>query len=176
MRKLRTILAKKFPNETFFFAPADIETQILNFGISAPIDILVVGPYQNQQKNYAIAQGIAKEAEGVPGAVDTYIQQVVDAPEIRMDIDRIRAQQLGLTQQNVASSVLTSLASSSLTAPTYYIDPKNGVQYIVQRANAAAGHRLDSVAALDARSRARPRPTRNYSTTSRRSIATRRPP
>jgi multidrug efflux pump subunit AcrB len=131
VRRLRTLLAKRFPNETFFFAPADIETQILNFGISAPVDVMVMGPFANQQKNYEIAQSIARDAKSVPGAVDVYIQQVVANPEIRLDIDRTRAEQVGLTQQNVASSVLVSLSSSSLTAPTYYVDPKNGVQYTV---------------------------------------------
>ena len=131
VRKLRAVLKEKFPDETFYFAPADIETQILNFGTAAPIDVLVLGPYSNQRTNYAIAQSIAKDARSVPGAVDVFIQQVVDNPEIRLDVDRIRAEQVGLTQQNVASSVLVSLSSSSLTAPTYYIDPKNGVQYIV---------------------------------------------
>jgi multidrug efflux pump subunit AcrB len=130
-RKIRQELRKNFPNETFYFAPADIETQILNFGIAAPMDIQVLGPYQNQKQNFEISQKIAAEAVKVPGAVDVFTQQVTDAPEIRLDVDRLQAAQVGLTQQNIASSVLVSLASSSQTAPTYFIDPKNGVQYTV---------------------------------------------
>ena len=131
VRAVRSILRKQYPNETFYFAPVDIETQILNFGIAAPMDIQILGPYQNQQQNFEIAQKIAKEATKVQGAVDVFTQQVTNAPEIRLEVNRLQAAQVGLTQQNVASSVLVSLASSSQTSPTYFIDPKNGVQYTV---------------------------------------------
>ena len=146
IRRLRTALHKQFPDETVYFAPADIETQILNFGLSAPIDIMVLGPYANMAKNYDLAQSIARDAKSVPGAVDIYIQQVVNSPEIRVDVDRTRAAQVGLTQQNVASSLLVSLASSSLVSPTYYIDPKNGVQYVVQAQTPQRD--IDSLSAL----------------------------
>ncbi|MCW3094656.1 MAG: Cation/multidrug efflux pump [Chthonomonadaceae bacterium] len=131
MAKLRQVLQKEYPECTFYFQPADISTQVLDFGTSAPIDIQVLGPYQNQEKNYALAQQIQKQVALVSGVVDTYIYQVHNAPEMRLNVDRTQAMQVGLTQQNVAGNILVSLSSSSLVSPSYYLDPKNGVQYIV---------------------------------------------
>jgi CzcA family heavy metal efflux pump len=131
MQTLRRRLATEYPDCTFYFQPADIATQVLNFGTSAPIDIQVTGPYRNQEKNYAVAQQIRQEVAKVPGIVDAYVYQVTDAPELRINVDRDRAQQFGVTQQNVAGNILVSLSSSSLTSPSYFIDPKNGVQYTV---------------------------------------------
>ena len=131
MTDLRKRLRVAYPNCTFYFQPADMATQVLNFGTSAPIDIQVTGPYRNQEKNYDVAQAIQKQVAAVPGIVDSYVYQVTDAPEQRINVGRVRAEQLGETQQNVAGYILVSLSASSLTAPSYFIDPKNGVQYTV---------------------------------------------
>jgi CzcA family heavy metal efflux pump len=126
--KLRKRLRAKFPHLVFFFQPADIVSQILNFGLPAPIDIQVVG---RDKGNYAIAKEIEEKLRHVPGAVDVHIHQVLDAPELHINVDRERAQQLGLTQRDVANNMLISLSSSGQSAPNYWLDPKNGVSYLV---------------------------------------------
>jgi len=125
---LRRELHREFPQETFFFQPADIVSQILNFGLPAPIDIQVVG---TSPDNYRIAQQIAQEVKGVPGAADVHVHQVLNDPSIFVDVDRDRASQLGLTQRDVANSLLISLSSSGQAAPNFWLDPKNGVSYLV---------------------------------------------
>jgi len=129
IRKLRTRLIREFPNLTFFFQPADIVGQILNFGLPAPIDVQVVGPLANAPRNYALARQIETRLARIPGAVDVHIHQVVDVPELRFDVDRTRARELGLSQQDVADSMLISLSSSTQIAPNYWIDPRNSVDY-----------------------------------------------
>jgi multidrug efflux pump subunit AcrB len=129
VRRLRARLNHDYPELAFFFQPADIVGQILNFGLPAPIDVQVKGPRANGPANYLIARKIERRLTTIPGAVDVHVHQVVDVPELRFDVDRIRAQQLGLTQQDVANNVLVSLSSSSQTAPNYWIDPRNGVDY-----------------------------------------------
>jgi multidrug efflux pump subunit AcrB len=129
VRALRRDLPKKYPGVTFFFQPADMVNQVLNMGLPAPIDIQVVG--RNAPANYAVASQLSREISHVPGAVDVRVQQVMDAPELRFNVDRIKAQQLGLTQKDVASDVLISLSSSGQTAPNFWLDPRNGVQYSV---------------------------------------------
>ena len=124
--ELRKRLPKDFPDMSFFFQPADIVTQILNFGIAAPIDIQVVG---RDPKNYRIAQDLVRQIEKVPGAADVFLRQVVDAPSISVDVDRDLAIGQNLTQRDVAGNVLISLSGSGQTAPNYWLDPKNGVQY-----------------------------------------------
>jgi len=131
IRELRTVLSREFPALTFFFQPADIVGQILNFGLPAPIDIQVVGPLANAKANYALAQQIERRLTLIPGAVDVHIHQVVDVPELRFQVDRTRAQQLGLTQKDVADSLLISLSSSTQISPNYWIDPRNSVDYPV---------------------------------------------
>ncbi len=125
---MRTQLAQQFPDGTFFFQAADIESQILDSGLPAPIDLQVVG---KDPKNYQIAQNIASTLRKIPGAADVYVQQIIDAPSLLVNIDRDRALQLNLTQQTVASSLLISLSSSGQTAPSYWLDPANGVNYTV---------------------------------------------
>jgi multidrug efflux pump subunit AcrB len=132
IRALRRKLSARYPDCAFYFQPADIETQVLNFGASAPIDIQVLGPYFNKEKNYALAQQIQRQAARVPGVVDSYVYQQPDAPALRLDVDRTRASQLGLTQQTVANNVLVSLSSNTQSAPSFFLDPQNGVQYNVQ--------------------------------------------
>jgi multidrug efflux pump subunit AcrB len=144
VKRLRAELPKRFPEASFFFQPADIVGQILNFGLAAPIDIQVIGV--NQKENYALARTIEHEVSRIPGAVDVHLHQVVDAPELRVNVDRTRAEQIGLTQRDVAGSVLISLSSSSQSAPNYWINPKNGVNYPV--AVQTPQHRIDSIDTL----------------------------
>ncbi len=129
IRQLRQRLNRRFPDLTFFFQPADIVGQILNFGLPAPIDVQVIGPLGNAPANYLLAQRIAARLVRIPGAVDVHLHQVVDAPELRFNVDRTRAGQLGLTQQDVANSLLISLSSNMQLAPNYWINPQNGVDY-----------------------------------------------
>ncbi|SRR5579883_3148416 len=129
IKQLRKKLKETFPNYTFFFEPADIVTQILNFGLPAAVDIQISGPNQNVQANYNIAKQIEARVARVPGAVDVHVQQVMDAPRLRIDVDRTEAQQVGLTQRNVANSVLTTLSSSGQAAINQWLDPKKGVSY-----------------------------------------------
>jgi multidrug efflux pump subunit AcrB len=131
VRELRKTLNHDFPELSFFFQPADIVGQILNFGLPAPIDIQVVGPLGNAKANYAIARQIERRLTRIPGAADVHTHQVVDVPELLFQVDRTRAQQLGLTQKDVANSLLISLSSSTQIAPNYWIDPKNSVDYPV---------------------------------------------
>ncbi|HVP63801.1 MAG TPA: efflux RND transporter permease subunit, partial [candidate division Zixibacteria bacterium] len=127
MKRLREVLPQKFPGTEFFFQPADIVTQILNFGIPAPIDVQVIG--QDMRSNYAIAQQIANRVRHVPGAADVHVQQLLGGPTLHMDIDRTRVQQVGLAARDVAQSVLVSLSGSFQTAPNFWLNPKNGVTY-----------------------------------------------
>jgi multidrug efflux pump subunit AcrB len=131
VRELRKTLNRDFPELSFFFQPADIVGQILNFGLPAPIDIQVVGPLANARANYALARQIERRLTRIPGAADVHTHQVVDVPELMFQVDRTRAQQLGLTQKDVANSLLISLSSSTQIAPNYWIDPKNSVDYPV---------------------------------------------
>jgi multidrug efflux pump subunit AcrB len=125
--KLRTLLAKQFPGTKFFFEPADIVSQTLNFGVPAPIDIQLVG--QNLQGNFTAAKQIAEKIRHIPGATDVYIGQQMDEPRLQFNVDRVRAQQLGLTESDVANSVLVSLSSSLQTSPNLWLNPVNGVSY-----------------------------------------------
>ena len=128
-RRLRQELPAAFPEMTFFFRSADMVGQILNFGIPAPINIQVIG--RNQQANYRIAKEIERRLRRVPGAVDVRLHQVRDAPELRINVDRTRAGQMGLTQREVANSVLVSLSSSGQVSPNYWLHPQTGVSYLV---------------------------------------------
>jgi multidrug efflux pump subunit AcrB len=129
--KLRLALQKEYPDCVFYFQPADMETQVLDFGTSAPIDIQIMGAFQNQDKDYQLAKQIEKQVARVPGVVDSYIYQIQEAPELQLNVDRSRAIQMGLTQSDVANSILIALSSSTLLAPSYYLDPTTGFQYIV---------------------------------------------
>src|SRR5213593_153437 len=131
LKTLRAELPRRFPDCEFFAQPADIVSQILNFGLPAPIDIQVTGPLQESDTNFRIATQIAAELKAVPGAVDVHVQQILDAPRIMVDTDRTIAQQLGLTVQDVANSLLISLTGSGTTTPNYWLNYKNGVSYQV---------------------------------------------
>ncbi len=141
---LRQKLPREFPGVEFFFQPADIVSQILNFGLPSPIDIQLVGP--NYPQNYLIAQQIANRLRHVPGAVDVHVQQLMNDPTLFLDVDRVRAQQVGLTQRDVAQNVLVTLSSSFQTSPTFWVNPATGVSYNV--AVMAPQYRIDSLQAL----------------------------
>jgi multidrug efflux pump subunit AcrB len=127
--ELRKRFREAFPDITFFFQPANITTQILNFGLPAPIDLQVVG--RDAQANYKIAQKLAEKIARIPGAADVHIHQVVDQPQIRLNVDRVKASQVGLTQRDVTSSMLISLSGNGTVAPNYWLNWANGVSYNV---------------------------------------------
>jgi multidrug efflux pump subunit AcrB len=131
VRQLRKKLNRDYPEMTFFFQPADIVGQTLNFGLPAPIDIQVIGPLTNEHPNYRMAQEIERQVKRIAGTADVHIHQVVDVPEMRFDVDRVRADQMGMTQKDVANSMLVSMGSSRDIAPNYWINPQNGVDYPV---------------------------------------------
>jgi multidrug efflux pump subunit AcrB len=115
LKTLREELPHRFPDVEFFAQPADMVSQILNFGLPAPIDIQVTGPLPESDKNYSVAQQIAKDLRSVPGAVDIHVQQILESPRIMVNTDRAIARQVGLTEQDVANSLLISLTGSGLT-------------------------------------------------------------
>jgi CzcA family heavy metal efflux pump len=127
VERLRQELPRTFPGVEFFFQPADIVTQILNFGLPAPIDIQVVGA--DLQSNYGIAQQIANRLRHVPGTADVHVQQLMSEPTLYLDVDRTRVAQVGLNARDVANGVLLSLSGSAQTAPNFWLNPKNGVTY-----------------------------------------------
>src|SRR5215210_5780781 len=131
VRTLREQLREQFPDLEFFTQPADIVSQILNFGLPAPIDIQISGPIQENEKNYQVAHQIARDLAGVPGAVDVHVQQILDSPRIAVDSDRQFAQQVGLTAQDVASSLSVSLSGSGTATTNFWLNRKNGVRYPV---------------------------------------------
>src|SRR6267378_408000 len=131
LKTLRSELPRRFPDVEFFSQPADMVSQILNFGLPAPIDVQVTGPLAESDTNFRVAQQIAGELRAVPGAVDVHVQQVLDSPRIMIDTDRILAQQVGLTQRDVANSVLISLTGSGATTTNFWLNYKNGVSYQV---------------------------------------------
>jgi multidrug efflux pump subunit AcrB len=141
---LRRRLTTEFPDVTFFFQAADIVGQILNFGLPAPIDVQVVG--MNKVENYKVAKRLAAKMQGVRGAVDVHVHQVATAPEIFLDVDRVRAAQLGLTEREVASNLLISLSGSGQTAPNHWLNPTNGVNYSIQVMTPQ--HRISSLDAI----------------------------
>ncbi len=129
IRRLREVLPQRFPGVEFFFQPADIVTQILNFGLPAPIDVQVVGT--DVQSSYEIAQQIANKMRHIPGAADVHVQQLLSLPTLHMDIERTRVTQVGLTARDVAQSLLVSLSGSFQTSPNFWLNPRNGVTYSI---------------------------------------------
>ncbi|WP_394838192.1 efflux RND transporter permease subunit [Pendulispora rubella] len=127
--KLRTEFAKRFPGVHLYFQPADIISKVLNFGLSAPLDIEVEG--RDMDKSMEIAKVIQQKIKAIPGVVDVRIPQVFDHPALQVDVDRERAAQMGLQQRDIASNLLTSLSSSSLVSPSFWVSPQNGVNYSV---------------------------------------------
>jgi len=144
MKTLRETLPRDFPGVTFFFQPADIVSQILNFGLPAPIDVQVTG--FNQQATHEIALEVAARMARIPGAADVHLHQVVNTPSLLVNVDRSRAAELGLTQRDVANTMLVTLSSSAVVAPNYWSDPRNGINYVV--AVQTPQSRVDSVNTL----------------------------
>jgi multidrug efflux pump subunit AcrB len=129
VKTLRTLLPRAYPGVTFAFLPADIVSQILNFGSPAPIDIQVAGP--NRAGNYAYTQQILRRVKRIPGIADARIQQATTYPQFTISVDRTRAAELGITENDVTNSVVANLSGTSQVDPTYWLNPKNGVSYPV---------------------------------------------
>jgi multidrug efflux pump subunit AcrB len=140
---LRHVLPRRFPGTTFYFLPADIVSQILNFGLPAPIDIQIVGRDQTGNRDYAFR--LLSRLRKVSGIVDLRIQQPGNRQQLDITIDRIRANQLGFTQRDVATSLLTSLSGSSQTSPTFWLSPQ-GVSYFIS--TQTPQYRLDTLEQL----------------------------
>ncbi len=141
MTKIREKVNKQLPDVVIFYQSADMVSQILNFGLPAPINVQVVG--KNKDANYKIVQEIEKQIAAVPGAVDVHMQQILDVPQIKVNVDRMRAQHIGLNQRDVANNLLIALTSSGQTAPNFWLNPKNGVSYAI--AVQTPPYRLNSV-------------------------------
>jgi multidrug efflux pump subunit AcrB len=144
IKKLRTLLTQKYPGTTFSFLPADIVSQILNFGLPAPIDLQVIG--NNQQANYAYATELLKRIRTVPGIADLRIQQVFNYPQINVNVDRTLAGEVGLTQRDVANSLLITLSGSGQVRPNFWLNPENGVSYPIVAQ--MPQYRIDSISDL----------------------------
>ena len=129
VRNLRLSLNRDFPGITFYFLPADIVTETINFGLPSPFDIQVVG--RDQAADQQVANAIAQKVRGIRGAVDVRVQQPNDLHRVLFSVDRTKAMQLGLSERDVAGSVLLALSGSSQVTPTYWLDPATGVQYLV---------------------------------------------
>ena len=129
VRSLRLSLNRDFPGVTFYFLPADIVSQTINFGLPAPLDIQVVG--RNQAVDQQVANSIAQKIRQVRGAVDVRVQQPNDLQRLEFNVDRTKAIELGLSERDVAGSVLLALSGSSQVTPTYWLDPTTGIQYLV---------------------------------------------
>jgi len=129
VRRLGPRLARAFPGVTFYFLPADIVSQTLNFGLSAPIDIQFVG--RNQAENRAVAGRLAEKIRHIAGVADVRVQQPADLQRLQFIVDRDKASGMGLTERDVANSMLLSLSGSGQVQPMYWLNPKNGVQYLV---------------------------------------------
>jgi multidrug efflux pump subunit AcrB len=140
---LRRKLPRLFPELTFFFQPADIVDQVLNFGKPAPIDVQISGPHSDA--SYRIAAKIVHDLRGVPGVVDAHIFQVPDAPALTANIDRTMAAQMGLDEEATANDLLTATTSSIQTAPNFWVDPRTGVSYplVVQLPTYRMAHMQD---------------------------------
>ncbi len=143
-RMIRNELPRLFPEETFFFQAANITNQILNFGIPSPIDVQVTG--RDLSANYEIARQIEQKIRTIPGAVDVHLRQEMHSPTVYLDVDRTKAGQIGLTQRDVANSMLISLSSSGQVSPNQWLNPANGVSY--QITVQTPQYRVDSFDAL----------------------------
>jgi multidrug efflux pump subunit AcrB len=129
VRELRDRLPREFPGVLFYFTPADIVTQILNFGLPAPIDIQVAS--QDSEASREFATNLMAQIRSVSGIADLRVHQPFDQPKIHIDVDRTKAVESGFTQYDVANSTLISLSGSSQVSPAYWLDPRNGVSYFV---------------------------------------------
>jgi multidrug efflux pump subunit AcrB len=147
VRALRETFARQFPDTTYFFLAPDISTQVLNFGLAAPIDIQVVGPIGAEDATQTVAARLMGRIASIPGAVDVHLGQTSRIPELRIDVDRTMAQAFGMSERDVASDMLVSLSSSALVSPSFWLD-KRGVQYLL--AVQTPQFQVDSLDALKA--------------------------
>lgn len=145
IRELRERLPREFPQDLFYFLPADIVSQTLNFGLPAPYDVQVVG---RNPEDHQIASRLADEIRKIPGAVDVRVNQPDNLPQLTIEVERSKAAELGLTLDDVASSVLLGLSGSSQVQPAYWLDPHLGIQYLINVYTPQ--YRINSVAQLDA--------------------------
>jgi multidrug efflux pump subunit AcrB len=145
VKLLRERLPREFRGTTFAFLPADIISQILNFGAPAPIDLQIIGP--RLAENYAYARKLLREVRLVPGVVDARVQQSNDYPTFHIDVDRTRAQEVGITERDVTNSLVVNLAGSGQVAPAFYLNPKNGISYPIVAQTPQ--YRLDSLSDLE---------------------------
>jgi multidrug efflux pump subunit AcrB len=145
VQRLREVLPRQFPGSVFSFLPADIVSQILNFGAPAPIDLQIAGP--NAKANRIYAQGLMRKIKLVRGLADVRMQQPESAPQLRVDVDRSRIAQLGLTERDVTNSVVTSLSGSSQGAPNFWLNPQNGISYAIVAQTPE--YRISSLAGLE---------------------------
>ena len=146
VRRLRLRLNREFPGVMFYFLPADIVSQTINFGLPAPFDIQIMG--RDQVQNRQVAARLAERLLRVPGVVDVRVQQPADLPQLRFAVNRTRASELGLTERDVATSTLLGLSGSGQVQPMYWLDPRKGIQYLVNVR--APEHAMDSLAAIQA--------------------------
>jgi multidrug efflux pump subunit AcrB len=128
-KKIREVLPQSFPGARFYFESADIVTQVLNFGLTSPLDVQIEGSDFNRSYEYALK--LRDALRQIPGTADVHINQVLDYPALQVDIDRTRAAQLGMSERDVANNALVSLSSSILVAPSFYLNPANNVNYTV---------------------------------------------
>jgi multidrug efflux pump subunit AcrB len=129
IRQMRLKLNREFPGTTFYFLPADVVSQTVNFGLPAPFDIQIIG--RDQTANRAIAAKLAEDIRNVPGVVDVRVQQPADQPKYHVSVDRDKAAELGLSERDVANSMLLSLSGSGQVQPLYWLNPRIGIQYLV---------------------------------------------
>jgi multidrug efflux pump subunit AcrB len=141
MKMLRKRLKEKFPNLLFFFQPADIVNQILNLGLPTPIDVKVAG--YDQKNNLKVAQELVEKISHVPGAVDTHLHQVVDFPELFLDVDRTKLAMNGITQSNITNDILLNFSDSTTLTPNFWLDLKSGIPYQIAVQNPK--YRINSV-------------------------------
>ncbi|MDR3662011.1 MAG: efflux RND transporter permease subunit, partial [Mycobacterium sp.] len=129
IRAMREQLPGSYPGSLFYFQTADVVSQVLNFGLSAPIDLQIRDA--DFTRSYALAQRLLQAVQKIPGVADAHVAQILDYPALAVEVDRLRAVQLGLTQKDVSNNLLVSLSSSSLVAPSYFLNPANSVNYFV---------------------------------------------
>lgn len=144
IRRLRVVLNRTFPGTTFYFLPADIVSQTVNFGLPAPFDVQIVG--RDQAANRTVANRLAQRIRSIPGAVDVRVQQPADLPRFHVEVNRDKAAEIGLSERDVANSVLMSLTGSGQVQPAYWLNPLRGIQYLVNVR--APEYVMDSLSAL----------------------------
>ena len=144
VKTLRAVLPREFPGTTFAFLPADMVSQILNFGAPAPLDVKISG--RNNAENEAYALQLLRKMREIPGIADVRLQQSTGSPQLNVDVDRVRADELGITEHDVTNSMVASLAGSLQVAPVFWLNPKNGVSYAVVAQTPQ--YRIDSLSQL----------------------------